>query len=127
LPPRRRLLLLSERRHLALIQRSAWNRNSANFALTEFSEVRVADVWYRGPQGSEGSAPKPQCSRAARRRPTLFETSYPRSWPQPKLFGLDALGEDGWLKVLKLDEYAPRRPRGSLALQQVLFAYKEAI
>jgi hypothetical protein len=61
------------------------------------------------------------------RRPTLFETSYPRSWPQPKLFGLDALGEDGWLKVLKLDEYAPRRPRGSLALQQVLFAYKEAI
>ena len=61
------------------------------------------------------------------RRPTLFETSYPRSWPQPKLFGLDALGEGGWLKVFKLDEYAPRRPRGSLALQQVLFAYTEAI
>ena len=61
------------------------------------------------------------------RRPTLFETSYPRSWPQPKLFGLDALGEGGWLKVLKLDEYAPRRPRGSLTLQQVLFVYTEAI
>jgi hypothetical protein len=25
---------------LALIHRSAWNRNSANFAFTEFSEVR---------------------------------------------------------------------------------------
>ncbi len=60
-------------------------------------------------------------------RPTLFETSHLRSWPQPKLFELNVLGESGWLKVLKLDEYAPRRPRKPLALQQVLFAYTEAI
>ncbi len=28
--------------HCALIHRSAWKKNSANFALTEFSEVRLA-------------------------------------------------------------------------------------
>ncbi len=60
-------------------------------------------------------------------KPTLFETSYQRSWPQPKLFRLDTLGEGGWLKVFKLDEYTPRRPRKPQPLQQVLFAYTEAI
>ena len=60
-------------------------------------------------------------------RPTLFETFHPRSWPQPKLFGLSTLGDSGWLKILKLDEYAPRRPRKPQALQQALFAYTEAI
>jgi hypothetical protein len=49
------------------------------------------------------------------------------SWPQPKLFRLDALDEEGWLKVLRLEEYAPRRPLRQLALQQALFSYKEAI
>jgi len=43
------------------------------------------------------------------------------------LFGLETLGEDGWLKALKLDEYAPRRPPRQLALQQALFAYAEAL
>jgi hypothetical protein len=42
---------------------------------------------------------------------------------QFRLFDLeDALGE-GWLKALKLEEYAPRRPQWSQALQQVLFTY----
>jgi len=57
------------------------------------------------------------------RRPVLFETS--RVLPQPRLFRLDVLGEGGWLKTLKLEEYAPRRPRGSPALQQMLFSYTE--
>jgi hypothetical protein len=30
--------------HGELIHRSAWNRNSRKFALTEFSEVRIAPV-----------------------------------------------------------------------------------
>jgi len=68
-------------------------------------------------------------SRAGRllavRHPVLFESS--RVLPQPRLFQLDALGEGGWLKALKLEEYAPRRPRGSLALQQMLFSYTEAV
>jgi putative transposase len=47
---------------------------------------------------------------------------------QPRLFGLDdALGETGWLKALKLDEYAPRRLRRSQNLQQLLFAYGEVL
>jgi hypothetical protein len=46
---------------------------------------------------------------------------------QFRLFDLeDALGE-GWLKALKLEEYAPRRPQWSQALQQVLFTYTEVL
>jgi len=57
---------------------------------------------------------------------TLFETSV--VVPQLRLFDLDeALGEEGWMKVLKLDEYAPRKPRRPNQLQQVLFPYTEAI
>ena len=58
-------------------------------------------------------------------RPRLFETSYMLA--QFRLFDLeDALGE-GWLKALKLEEYAPPRPQWSQALQQVLFTYTEVI
>lgn len=57
------------------------------------------------------------------RRPRLFGTSAAAA--QPRLFGLDALGEGGWLEALKLEGYAPRRPRGWLALQQALFPYAE--
>jgi hypothetical protein len=57
---------------------------------------------------------------------TLYETSV--VLPQPKLFDLgEVLGEEGWVKFLKLDEYAPRRPRRPDELQQVLFPYTEAI
>ena len=58
-------------------------------------------------------------------RPRLYETTY--APPQPKLFRLDALGETGWLKTLRLEGYAPRRSRGSSALQEVLFPYLDAL
>src|SRR5215207_3082155 len=44
-----------------------------------------------------------------------------------KLFGLQEVLGDGWLKALKLDGYAPRQFRHPEALQQVLFPYTEAI
>ncbi len=57
---------------------------------------------------------------------TLFETSIVVH--QPRLFDLaEVLGEEGWFKAIKLEEYAPRRRRGSSALQQVLFTYMEAV
>lgn len=57
-------------------------------------------------------------------RPRLLETSH--LLPQLRLFGLDALGEGGWLKALRLAGYAPRNLRRSEELQQALFAYHEA-
>jgi hypothetical protein len=60
------------------------------------------------------------------RRPTLFETPFASG--QMRLFDLtETLGEDGWLKVLRLDEYAPRSARRPQMLQQVLFTYTDAI
>jgi putative transposase len=56
-------------------------------------------------------------------RPVLFETKV--ALPQLRLFTLFALGEEGWLKALRLEDYSPRRPR-SEALQQSLFPYHEA-
>lgn len=57
---------------------------------------------------------------------TLFESSVMP--PQLKLFDLaEVLGEEGWVKFLKLDEYAPRKPRRPNELQGVLFTYAEAI
>jgi transposase len=57
---------------------------------------------------------------------TLYETSI--TLAQLRLFDLaEVLGEEGWIKVLKLDEYAPRQPRRPGELQQVLFPYTEAI
>lgn len=58
--------------------------------------------------------------------PRLFATRY-RS-PQPRLFSLqNALGEVGWLKTLRLQEYAPRVRVRPQALQQVLFSYLQAL
>ena len=63
---------------------------------------------------------------AAVRKPTLFETSYVAG--KMRLFGLaEILGEEGWLKVLRLDDYAPRSSRRPEMLQQVLFTYTNAI
>jgi transposase InsO family protein len=57
--------------------------------------------------------------------PRLFSTPYGAA--QPKLFALeDALGEGGWLKALRLDEYAARTRRPK-ALQQALFPYLDAL
>lgn len=51
-------------------------------------------------------------------KPTLFETSYAVQ-RHLRLFELaTVLGEEGWLKVLGLDDYAPRRPRRPDELQQ---------
>jgi hypothetical protein len=53
--------------------------------------------------------------------PRVFETSY--TLAQLRLFTMD---DAGWLKMMKLQEYAPRQPRGSMALQEeVLFPYLE--
>jgi hypothetical protein len=63
---------------------------------------------------------------AAVRKPTLFESSYVAG--QMRLFSLaETLGEDGWLKVLRLEDYAPRSARQPEMLQQVLFTYTDAI
>ena len=59
---------------------------------------------------------------------TLFETSIASSAKPLRLFDLsEVLGEEGLLKVLKLQEYAPRQPRRPDKLQQVLLPYTEAI
>jgi hypothetical protein len=54
-------------------------------------------------------------------RPRLFGTSH--ILPQLRLFALD---EAGWLKALRLEDYAARRPRRPEMLQQALFPYHEA-
>jgi hypothetical protein len=61
------------------------------------------------------------------KKPRLFETPHRRSSTQPRLFELDALGEGGWLKALKMSEYALRRPRRPEKLQDALFPYLDAI
>ena len=59
---------------------------------------------------------------------TLFEASIASPGKPLRLFDLhEALGEEGWIKVLKLEEYAPRQPRRPDKLQQVLFPYVEAV
>jgi hypothetical protein len=59
-------------------------------------------------------------------RARLYETSH--SPPQLRLFGLNALGEGGWLKALKLVGYAPRRrPSGPLVPQEAMFPYLDAL
>ena len=59
---------------------------------------------------------------------TLFEASIATLAKPLRLFDLhETLGEEGWIKVLKLEEYAPRQPRRPAKLQQVLFPYTEAV
>jgi hypothetical protein len=59
-------------------------------------------------------------------RPTLFKTAFTPG--QMRLFGLaETLGDDGWLKALRLEDYAPRRSRRPEMLQQVLFVYTDAV
>lgn len=54
-------------------------------------------------------------------RPSLFENSF--TLPQLRLFGIE---DFGWLKALKVGEYAPRRRR-TRAIQEVLFPYLETL
>jgi hypothetical protein len=58
-------------------------------------------------------------------RPRLFGSSRVR--PQLQLFALDALGEAGWLKTMKMEGYSPRSPRRPQDLQKALFPYAEAL
>ncbi len=57
--------------------------------------------------------------------PRLFASRYRNA--QPRLFGLDSLGEGGWLKALRLEEYAAYARRRPDALQQALFPYLDAL
>ena len=58
---------------------------------------------------------------------TLFETSIASVAKPLSLFDLEeVLGGEGWLKALKLDEYAPQLRRPD-KLQQVLFPYTQAV
>ena len=56
-------------------------------------------------------------------RPALFGAAL--TLPQPRLFPLESLGEGGWLKALRLGDYAARRSRPG-SPQQALFPYREA-
>ena len=59
-------------------------------------------------------------------KPILFETPFAPG--QMRLFGLaEDLGEDGWLKALRLEDYAPWTARRPDMLQQVLFSYTDAV
>ena len=57
--------------------------------------------------------------------PRLFATPYGTG--QPKLFALNALGEGGWLKALRLEGYGARAGRSPRSLQQALFSYLDAL
>ena len=58
-------------------------------------------------------------------KPTLFEAPFAPG--QMRLFGLvETLGEDGWLKAMRLEDYSARRPPRPGMLQQALFPYREA-
>jgi hypothetical protein len=59
---------------------------------------------------------------ASAARPRFFQTPY--ALVQPRLFRLD---KAVWLKALKLDDYAARKPRRPSALQGVLFSYLDAL
>ncbi len=61
------------------------------------------------------------------KRPRLFETAHRLGLAQPQLFKIASLGEGGWLKALRMDEYAPRKPRPQQTLQEALFAYRGVI
>ncbi|MBA3703342.1 MAG: DDE-type integrase/transposase/recombinase, partial [Rubrobacteraceae bacterium] len=75
----------------------------------------------RSPGGRGGSGRLLEVKKA-----TLFETPFAPG--QMRLFGLaETLGEEGWLKALRLEDYAARRrPQRPQALQQALFQYHEA-
>lgn len=55
------------------------------------------------------------------KRPRLFSHRF--AVAQLRLFELDALGESGWLKAVRLEGYVPRSPRRPQVLQQALFPY----
>ncbi len=86
----------------------------------------------RASRWSTRASRSPATTCASRRAPGSYAPSPDRGCsgrvrPQPRLFALDALGEAGWLKALKLEGYSPRSPRRPQSLQQGLFPYAEAL
>ena len=60
--------------------------------------------------------------------PRLFATKHGRSQVQPRLFKLEeVLGKDGWLKVLRLEDYVIGKRRRPHMLQDVLFSYLDVV
>lgn len=57
----------------------------------------------------------------------LFETPYRHNRQQMSLFDPSALGESGWIKALRLEDYAPRKPCRPQMLQEVLFSYLDTV
>lgn len=57
----------------------------------------------------------------------FFDSPYGKSRQQARLFELTALGDSGWIKALRLEDYAPRKPRKPEMLQEVLFSYLDAV
>ena len=75
---------------------------------------------------AQAPIPTPNTSKLLRiGRPRLLETS--RVPAQPRLFGLDVLGEGGYLIAMRLERYAPRGPRRPRSLRGVLFANADAL
>ncbi len=75
-----------------------------------------------------GKADKTKHSLEDVSNPCLFATRYGQSRTQPKLFALEeVLGEGGWLKALRLEDYAVRKRRRPQMLQEVLFTYLDAL
>jgi len=61
------------------------------------------------------------------KNPRLFATRYHHS-PQLRLFGLeDVLGEVGWLKTMRMKEYARGNTRQTGTLQGAMFSYASTL
>src|SRR5215208_5860515 len=80
--------------------------------------------WLRTPQATPSNFSNPQGTEAAPHRCWAGATELPRiSIPRTRVNS----GEGGWLKALKMSEYALRKPRRPEKLQDALFPYLHAI
>ena len=94
---------------------------------TEFGNARAAlgrCISLRRPSGYNVELSRETGKPKAFGEARLYDTSYQRSRPQLRLFALE---DSEWHKALKLEGYAPKRPPGPMALQEVLFSYLEAL
>jgi transposase len=97
---------------------------SLEYGRETLSSYEVKRIGSGGSNSSRGSGGAGKLQEV--RKPTLYETSY--TLRQLRLFDLaQVLGDTGWLKALKLEEYTPQSARHPQLLQQVLFPYTEAI
>ena len=97
-----------------------YSRVVLSSAVTRRQDLSAYEVNYDPPGGGRGG----RLLRVG--GPTLFETPFAPN--QMRLFGLaETLGDDGWLRALRLEDYTPRRSRHPELLKQALFAYTDAI